>query len=69
MDGGATWSAPVRLSDSAGGADYKTASGFLHPFGDYGEIDVDVQGHKVVVWGEGAGPQPSHGGAWFNRQV
>ena len=37
-DGGATWAAPVKISDVTSGATYKTANGFLEPYGDYGEI-------------------------------
>jgi len=66
-DGGATWSAPVRISDATSGAGYKTPDGFLEVYGDYGEIAVTNQGKTFAVWGEGfsyAGP----GGSWFNLQ-
>jgi hypothetical protein len=67
-NGGATWAAPVKISDATSGADYKTASGFLEVYGDYGEIAVTNTGKTIGVWGEGfswTGP----GGVWFNRQL
>ena len=66
-DGGATWSAPVRISDATGGAAYKTATGYLEPYGDYGEMAITSTGKTFAVWGEGTsydGP----GGVWYNRQ-
>ena len=66
-DGGATWSAPVRISDATGGAAYKTAAGYLEPYGDYGEIAITQAGRTIAVWGEGTsydGP----GGVWYNRE-
>ena len=64
IDGGVTWSAPVRLSDAASGAAYKTATGFLEVYGDYGEIAVTSAGDTFATWGEGfswTGP----GGTWY----
>ena len=46
---------------------YKSAAGFLEPYGDYGEIAITSAGKTIAIWGEGssyAGP----GGVWFNRQ-
>ncbi|HEY0444045.1 MAG TPA: sialidase family protein [Candidatus Limnocylindrales bacterium] len=66
-DGGATWAAPVRLSDAASGAGYKTAAGFMEVYGDYGELAITSTGKSIAIWGEGfsyTGP----GGVWFNRQ-
>ncbi len=66
-DGGATWASPVKLSDASSGAGYKTATGFLEVYGDYGEIDVTNTGNTIAVWGEGfsyTGP----GGTWFAIQ-
>jgi hypothetical protein len=66
-DGGTNWSAPVLLSDATSGASYKSAAGFLEPYGDYGEIAITSAGKTIAIWGEGssyAGP----GGVWFNRQ-
>jgi hypothetical protein len=66
-DGGATWSAPVRISDATSGAGYKTPAGFLEVYGDYGEIAVTSGGKTIAAWGEGfswTGP----GGSWFNLE-
>jgi hypothetical protein len=66
-DGGTTWTAPVKISDSPGGAAYKTPAGFLEVYGDYGEIAITHRGKAIATWGEGlsyTGP----GGVWINRQ-
>ena len=66
-DGGATWAAPVKLSDATSGAAYKTAAGFLEIYGDYGEMAITNTGKSIAIWAEGSsydGP----GGAWFNRE-
>ena len=67
-DGGATWSAPVKISDApAGAAGYVGADGFAEIYGDYGEIAVTNTGKTFATWGEGfsyTGP----GGTWFNLQ-
>jgi hypothetical protein len=67
-DGGAVWSAPVKISDATGGAAYKAAAGFAEVYGDYGEMAITSAGKSIGIWGEGAsytGP----GGVWFNRQL
>ncbi|TMM22982.1 MAG: hypothetical protein E6F95_06745 [Actinobacteria bacterium] len=67
-DGGVTWTAPVKISDVTSGASYKTANGFLEPYGDYGETAITSAGKTIATWGEGnsyTGP----GGVWFNRQT
>jgi hypothetical protein len=67
-DGGATWSAPVKISDASGGAAYKTSSGFGEVYGDYGEMAITSTGKAIAAWGEG----PSYigpGGTWINRQT
>jgi hypothetical protein len=67
-DGGATWTAPVNISDANSGAAYKSADGFLEPYGDYGEMGITSAGDTVAAWGEGNsyyGP----GGVWVNRQI
>jgi BNR repeat protein len=65
-DGGATWSAPIKLNDHpANAADYTHADGFDEIYGDYGEIAVTSRGDTVAAWGEGFswnGP----GGTWIN---
>jgi hypothetical protein len=66
-NGGASWSAPVKLSDASSGAAYKTAAGFAEVYGDYGELGITSTGKTIAAWGEGTsydGP----GGVWFNRQ-
>jgi hypothetical protein len=67
-DGGATWSAPVKISDApAGATGYVGPSGFAEVYGDYGEIAVTSAGKTFATWGEGfsyTGP----GGTWFNVQ-
>ena len=64
--GGASWSAPVKISDApAGAAGYIGPNGFGEIYGDYGEIAVTNIGKTVAIWGEGfsyTGP----GGSWFN---
>ena len=67
-DGGATWSAPVVISDVTAGAAYKHPDGFDEVYGDYGEIAITSAGKTIATWGEGlsyTGP----GGVWFNRQT
>ena len=64
-DGGATWSAPVKISDTISGNGYDNANGFLEFYGDYGEIAVTNRGKTVATWGEGfswLGP----GNVWVN---
>jgi Neuraminidase (sialidase) len=66
-DGGATWSAAVKISDATSGAGYKTAAGFKEVYGDYGEIAINSAGKAIAIWGEGfsyTGP----GGVWLNRE-
>jgi hypothetical protein len=66
IDGGATWTAAVQLSDQGTGAAYKTPKGYAFPYGDYFEIAVDSAGTAHVIWSEGtsyAGP----GGSWYTR--
>jgi hypothetical protein len=67
-NGGATWSAPVDISDATGGPPYVSPAGFLEPYGDYGEIAVLPTGGTFATWGEGpsySGP----GGVWINRST
>jgi hypothetical protein len=66
LDGGLTWTEPVRLSDRARGAPYKNAAGYLFTYGDYLALSVGSRGINHVVWGEGEswnGP----GGTWYTR--
>jgi hypothetical protein len=65
-DGGSTWSSPIRISDAANGAPYKTAAGYAEVYGDYGEMAISA-GKTLATWGEGityTGP----GGVWVNRE-
>lgn len=65
-DGGATWSAEVKISDATAGPSYVHPNGFGEPYGDYGEIAVTAAGKTYATWGEGPdydGP----GGVWVNR--
>jgi len=65
-NGGATWTAALRISDLGSGAPYKTASGYNFPYGDYLELAVDSAGQNHIIWGEGlsyTGP----GGTWYTR--
>jgi hypothetical protein len=66
-DGGSTWSPEVQVSKYVAGYPYKFATpkdGFLMPYGDYFELDVDSAGRTQAIWGEGpsyAGP----GNVWY----
>jgi len=68
LDGGASWSESVRLSDLGSGAPYKGPLGYAFVYGDYFEIAVDGDDVNHVIWGEGAsytGP----GGSWYTRGI
>lgn len=68
-DGGRSWSAESQLSRYVPGYGYKFArpkGGYLEPYGDYFEIDIDGRSRTHVLWGEGpsyAGP----GNVWYAR--
>jgi len=69
-DGGDTWSDEAILSAYVLGFTYKVEGppdGYLQPYGDYFELDIDSAGKTVALWGEGnsyVGP----GNVWFARQ-
>ena len=63
---GRSWSKEVRLSDLGSGAPYKTAAGYVFPYGDYFGIAADSKGTNYVIWGEGFG-RALGGGSWFTR--
>jgi hypothetical protein len=69
-DGGATWSTEAQLSAFVPGYSYKLdepADGYLEPYGDYFELDINAAGGTVALWGEGNsyfGP----GNVWFARE-
>jgi hypothetical protein len=65
-DAGASWSAPVRLSNRGSGEPYKKPAGYAFPFGDYLSLAVDSQGVDHVIWGEGAGIYYP-GSTWWTR--
>jgi hypothetical protein len=70
IDGGAKWSDEAKLSAYVATYSYKLNSprdGYLQPYGDYFEIDIDGNGDTVALWGEGnsyVGP----GNVWFAHQ-
>jgi hypothetical protein len=66
-DGGASWSADVRLSDARTGAPYKFRDGFGNPYGDYQAIDVNASGQAIAAFGE-ARSWDGPGGIWVNSQ-
>ena len=65
-DGGANWSHEAQLSAYVPGFGYKLPDGYLQPYGDYFELDINSAGETVAIWGEGfswTGP----GNIWFAR--
>jgi hypothetical protein len=65
-DRGRAWSAEVQLSQFVSGYDFKLADGYLEPYGDYFELDIDGTGRTHALWGEG----PSYlgpGTVWYAR--
>jgi hypothetical protein len=66
-DGGAAWSGEAQLSAYVPGYGYKLAEGYLQPYGDYFELDINDDDLTVAIWGEGfswTGP----GNIWFARE-
>jgi hypothetical protein len=64
---GVSWSAETVLSGYTPGYTYLFPDGFLEPYGDYMELDVDGDGKTHAVWGEG----PSYdgpGNVWYAGQ-
>jgi BNR repeat protein/BNR/Asp-box repeat protein len=65
-DSGASWSREAQLSAYVPGFGYKFPEGYLQPYGDYFELDINGTGETVAIWGEGfswTGP----GNIWFAR--
>ena len=63
-NGGASWSGEAQLSAYVPGFGYKFRRGYLQPYGDYFELDINAEGATVAAWGEGfswTGP----GNVWF----
>jgi len=53
-DGGTAWSPEVKLSAFVPGYGYKFAEpmdGYLEPYGDYFELDIDGRGTTHALWG------------------
>jgi hypothetical protein len=65
-NGGATWSAEVRLSGAAHFSNYILPGGFRFPFGDYFSLAIDNQGATHAVWGEGR-DYKSPGSIWYTH--
>jgi hypothetical protein len=66
-NGGQKWSAETQLSQFVPDYAYKFADGYLEPYGDYFELDIDGAGATHALWGEGpsyAGP----GNIWYSGQ-
>lgn len=67
-NGGVGWSPEVQLSALADGYPYSFPDGYLQPYGDYFELDIDPTGRTQAIWGEGtsyAGP----GNVWYTRSL
>ena len=66
LDRGLTWSTEAQLSQFVLGYPYKFPDGYLEPYGDYFELDIDGAGATHALWGEG----PSYlgpGNVWYAR--
>ena len=66
LDRGSTWSDEAQLSQFVPGYPYKFGDGYLEPYGDYFELDIDGAGQTHALWGEG----PSYdgpGNVWYSR--
>ncbi|MEA2506681.1 MAG: hypothetical protein QOH48_1299 [Actinomycetota bacterium] len=70
-NGGRTWSSETQISRFVKGYDYNFLTpkdGYLQPYGDYFEIDIDGAGRTHALWGEGpsyAGP----GNVWYSHSL
>jgi BNR/Asp-box repeat protein len=68
-DAGRTWSPEVKLSRFVSGYGYKLAKpadGYLEPYGDYFELDIDGAGMTHALWGE-APSYDGPGNVWYAR--
>jgi hypothetical protein len=66
---GRSWSDEARLSRFVAGYPYKFAQprpGYLEPYGDYFEIDIDGAGRTHALWGE-APSYDGPGNVWYAR--
>ena len=67
-DGGIRWGTPVRLSNLASGAPYKSAAGYTFTDGDYFGIAVSSTGVAHVIWGEADGSSLyCCGDVWYTK--
>jgi hypothetical protein len=69
-DGGASWSGESQLSRMVEGYGYKRSDprdGYLEPYGDYFEIDIDGSGRSHLIWGEGPSYQ-GPGNVWYTNR-
>jgi hypothetical protein len=62
-NGGASWSPEAKLSSFVPGYSYVRPQGFVFPFGDFFELDIDSLGQTHAVWGEGLNYE-SPGSIW-----
>jgi hypothetical protein len=65
-NGGATWSAELKISSYVPGYRYIRPKGFSFPFGDYFGIGIDNKGRTQAVWGEGLNFR-SPGALWYSH--
>ena len=67
-DGGATWSAPVKLSNLTSGPPYKHPDGYTFTDGDYFGIAVSSTGVAHIIWGEADGSSLyCCGDTWYTK--
>jgi len=67
-NGGRSWSRPVRLSNRASGAPYKSPEGYTFTDGDYFGIAVSATGITYAIWGEADGSSLyCCGDVWFSK--
>jgi hypothetical protein len=52
-DGATAWSTEARMAQPTPYADYQTAAGFDHPYGDYTWMTTDGAGNVYSIWAEG----------------
>lgn len=65
-DGGNSWIEEARLSDVGHVTFYKSATGYVFPYGDYFGLATDARGANFLIWGEGTSREGA-GGCWFTR--
>ena len=67
-DGGATWSAQVKLSNLTSGPPYKHPDGYTFTDGDYFGIAVGSTGVAHIIWGEADGSSLyCCGDTWYTK--